>query len=169
MADMIQRHTQQVAEEAKEHARFEFEELLTLHFARYLHDNGYTVHYTPRDGVHEPDLLGNLSNELEPIVVEAKVVGQRYGKSQSTSWIMKGLRALLAYLEKYYNDYGVKDGYLIVFRLGDEKSPMYIFDEHEWVVGRFTIVPKIINIGQVNKTDPPILIKKEDLLLNQNT
>lgn len=171
MADMIQSHTQQVtkAKKSKKLTRFEFEELLTLHFARYLHDSGYTVHYTPRDGVHEPDLLGNLSNELEPIVVEAKVVGQRYGKKQSTSWIKKGFRALMAYLEKYHNDYGVKDGYLIVFRLGDEKSPMYTFDESEWVVGRFTIVPKIINIGQVNKTDPPILIKKEDLLINQNT
>jgi hypothetical protein len=167
IADIIQRYNQHVnnrAEEAGKRARFEYEDLLTLQFARYLHDNGYAVHYTPRDGVHEPDLVGKLSNELEPIVVEAKVVGQRRGTKQGAPWIMNGLRALLAYLEKYHNDYGVKDGYLIVFRVGDENSPMYTFDELEWAVGTFTILPKIINVGQINKKDAPIMIKREDFL-----
>lgn len=143
---------------------YEYEELLTLDLARYLHDNGYAVHYTPRDGVHEPDLLGNLSNELYPIVVEAKVVGQPRGKKQGKSWIMSGLRSLLAYLQKYYNDYGVTDGYLIVFRVGNATSPMYTFDQPEWVIGQFTIIPKVINVAPINKKDQPIIIKKEDFL-----
>jgi len=167
ITDMVQEYAQQktkMAKQADKRPRYEFEDLLTLHFARYLHDNGYAVHYTPRDGVHEPDLLGDLSNELEPIVVEAKVVGQRYGTEQGTPWIMSGLRALLSYLEKYHSDYGVMDGYLIVFRLGDETSPTYTFDQSEWVIGQFTIVPMIINLSQLNKKDPPIIIRKEDFL-----
>lgn len=169
IAGMVQRYTEKralSADESGKHIRLEYEDLLTLHLARYLHDNGYAVHYTPRDGIHEPDLLGNLANELEPIVVEAKVVGQRYGAKQGAPWIIKGARALLAYLEKYNDEYGVKDGYLIVFRLGDETSQMFTFDEEEWVVGSFTILPKIINIGQINKKDVPILIKGEDFIRN---
>jgi chaperonin cofactor prefoldin len=162
IAELIKSHAKLVEEEVK--SRYEFEDLLTLHFARYLHDNGYAVHYTPRDGVHEPDLLGNLRNDLEPIVVEAKVVGQQYGTTQGKSWIFKGLRALLAYLQKYYSDYGITDGYLIVFRVGDEKFPMYMFDRAEWEIGQFTIVPKVINIGKINKTDEPVLIKREDFM-----
>jgi len=165
--DMVQGYTDQVArmaEEAGKDPTFRYEDLLTLHFARYLHDHGYAVHYTPRDGVHEPDLLGNLSNELEPIVVEVKVVGQRRGAERGAPWIMSGLRALLSYLEKYHNDYGVKDGYLIVFRVGDETSPVFAFDQPEWVLGPFTILPRIINVGQVNKRDAAILIKREDFL-----
>ncbi len=161
IAELIENHAKLVEEKGK--ARYEFEDLLTLHFARYLHDNGYKVHYTLRDGVHEPDLLGD---DLEPIVVEAKVVGQKFGKSQRDGWISEGLRALLAYLQKYYSDYGVTEGYLVVFRVGDEKFPMYMFDPDEWKVGQFTIIPKIINIGKINKKDAPIPIKQDVLIKN---
>jgi hypothetical protein len=167
IADTIERYTEkviQLSEKKERSARYEYEDVLTLHLARYLHDNGYSVHYTPRDGVHEPDLLGKLSNELEPVVVEAKVVGQRYGKEQGVSWIYNGLRALLAYLEKYHNDYGVTDGYLIIFRIGDETTLTYTFDQPEWVIGQFTIMPVIINIGQINKKDPPVIIKQEEFV-----
>jgi hypothetical protein len=159
ITELIENHAKSVEEKGK--ARYEFEDLLTLHFARYLHDNGYKVHYTLRDGVHEPDLLGD---DLEPIVVEAKVVGQNFGKPQRDSWIFEGLRALLAYLQKYYSDYGVTEGYLVVFRVGGEKFPMYMFDPDEWKIGQFTIVPKIINIGKINKKDAPIPIKQEDFI-----
>jgi hypothetical protein len=167
IAEMIQGYVEQVnsrAEEEGNQKRYHFEDLLTLHLARYLHDNGYAVHYTPRHGVHEPDLLGRLSNDLEPIVVEAKVVGQPYGTEQGVSWIEEGLRALLAYLQKYHSDYGVTDGYLIVFRMGDETSAMYTFDPPEWIVSGFTIMPKVINVGRINKKDLPVVVRQEDLL-----
>lgn len=167
IAEMLQSYAARVdgkAEEAGKQPRYHFEDLLTLHLARYLYDNGYAVHYTPRHGVHEPDLLGKLSNDLEPVVVEAKVVGQLYGTEQGVSWIEKGLRALLAYLQKYHSDYGVMDGYLIVFRMGDEKSAMYTFDPPEWIVSGFTIVPKVINVGKINKKDPPVIVRQEDFL-----
>jgi hypothetical protein len=167
IAEMTQSYVERVAEEAGEEGkqpRYHFEDLLTLHLARYLHDNGYAVHYTPRHGVHEPDLLGQLSNDLEPVVVEAKVVGQLYGTEQGVSWIEEGLRALLLYLQKYHSDYGVTDGYLIVFRMGDETSAAYTFDPPEWIVSGFTIVPKIINVGRINKRDPPVVVKLEDFL-----
>jgi hypothetical protein len=114
---IIQDHARKVAEEAAEADKrpvHRFEDLLTLHLARYLYDSGYPVHYTPRHGVHEPDLLGRSANDLESVVVEAKVVGQQYGTVRGVSWIEKGLRALLAYLQRYYSDYGVTDGYLII-------------------------------------------------------
>ena len=166
IAQMIQGHAEQVsgAEREGKKNRYHFENLLTLHLARYLHDNGYAVHYTPRHGVHEPDLLGRLSNDLEPIVVEAKVVGQPYGTEQGLPWIEEGLRALLAYLQKYHSDYGVTDGYLIVFRMGDEKSAMYTFDPPEWIVSGFTIVPKVINVGRINKKAPPVIVRQDDFL-----
>jgi len=167
IAEMIKGYVKQVdsqAEEEGKQKRYHFEDLLTLHLARYLHDNGYAVHYTPRHGVHEPDLLGRLSNDLEPVVVEAKVVGQLCGTEQGVPWIEKGLRALLAYLHKYHSDYGVTDGYLIVFRMGDEKSPMYTFDPPEWIVSGFTIVPKVINVGRINKKDPPVIVRQRDFL-----
>lgn len=159
IGELIKDHAERVQKKGKR--KHEFEDLLTLHFARYLHDNGYAVHYTLRDGVHEPDLLGD---DLEPIVVEAKVVGQMYRVAQREDWILQGLRALLAYLHKYHSDYNVTDGYLIVFRMGDKKFPMYTFDPAEWGIGQFTIVPKMINIGEINKKDPPVLIKQEDFL-----
>jgi hypothetical protein len=171
IADTIERYNKkvnQISEEKGSRARYEYEDVLTLHLARYLHDNGYSVHYTPRDGVYEPDLLGKLSNELEPIVVEAKVVGQKYGKEQGVSWIFNGLRALLAYLEKYHNDYGVTDGYLIVFRIGDKTTLTYIFDRSEWAIGQFIIMPVIINLGQINKKDPPVIITQEEFVRQYN-
>jgi len=171
IAEMAQSHAGRVGEEAEKKGksqRYRFEDLLTLYFARYLHDNGYAVHYRSRDGVHEPDLLGNLSSDLEPVVVEAKVVGQTVGTEQSTPWIEEGLRALLAYLQKYHSDYGVTDGYLIVFRMGDETFPMYTFQPAEWIIGQFTIIPKVINIGRINKKDSPIVIRQESFLQNIN-
>jgi hypothetical protein len=172
IADLIEEHVKkanQIAEEMGKSPRYEFEDLLTLHFARYLHDHGYSVHYTPRDGVHEPDLLGKLSNELEPIVVEAKVVGQIFGKQQGRDWIKNGLRALVAYLEKYHNDYGVIDGYIVVFRVGDETTPNFKFDQSEWTIGQFTINSTVINIGRINKKDPHIIIRREDFLQSYNS
>ena len=167
IAEMIRSSAERETQETEgtdKRPRYEFEDLLTLRFARYLHDNGFDVHYTPRDGVHEPDLLGDLSDDMAPIVVEAKVVGQTYGTKQGFRWIMEGLRALWAYLQKYYSDYGVTDGYLVVFRMGDETSPMFTFDQPEWVIGQFTIVPKVINIGAINKRQPPTIIRQEDFL-----
>lgn len=152
------------SEAAKKKPRYEFEDLLTLHFARYMHDNGYAVHYTPRDGVHEPDLLGYLSSELEPIVIEAKVVGQLYGTEQGERWILDGLRAILAYLQKYQSDHGVTNGYLVVFRIGDETFPMYTFDPIEWVIGGFTIIPRVINLGRINKQGTPVIIELDSFL-----
>ncbi|HEY3389446.1 MAG TPA: hypothetical protein VGK38_07750, partial [Prolixibacteraceae bacterium] len=167
LADTIESYSQKVqqsSDDTGKPARYEYEEGLTLHLARYLHDNGYSVHYTPREGVYEPDLLGKLSNQLDPIVVEAKVVGQKYGRSQGGPWIYNGLRALLSYLEKYHNDYGVTDGYLIVFRVGDEKTPTYTFDQSEWIIGQFAIMPVIINLCPINKKSPPVVITREELL-----
>ena len=97
-------------------------------------------------------------------MVEAKVVGQPCGTEQGLAWIEEGLRALLAYLQKYHSDYGVTDGYLIVFRMGDEKSAMYTFDPPEWIVSGFTIMPKVINVGRINKKDLPVVVRQEDLL-----
>jgi len=167
LAKMIQDYVKQVNSEAEEEGkqeRYYFEDLLTLHLARYLHDNGYDVHYTPRHAVHEPDLLGRFSNDLEPVVVEAKVVGQPCGTEQGVPWIEEGLRALLAYLHMFHSDYGVTDGYLIVFRMGNEKSAMYTFDPPEWIVSGFTIVPKVINVGRINKKDPPVIVRQTDFL-----
>jgi hypothetical protein len=39
-----------------------------------------------------------------------------------------------------------------------------MFDPAEWKVGQFTIVPKIVNIGEINKKDKPIPIKLEDFI-----
>lgn len=170
IAEQIESYVQTVEKKSTERGkepRYGFEDLLTLHFARYMHDNGYSVHYRLRDGVHEPDLIGNLRNDLEPIVVEAKVVGQEFGTTQGENWIYQGLRALFAYLQKYHSDYGVTDGYLAVFRIGDETFPMYYFDPAEWRFGQFTIVPKVINIGRINKKDVPIPIRKSKAWLEQ--
>jgi hypothetical protein len=167
LAELIQRHAKRVGKKAKsrqKQPRYEFEDLLTLHFASYLHDNGYAVHYRLRGGVHEPDLLANLANELEPIVVEAKVVSQTYGTARGKQWIIEGLRSLLAYVEKCHSDYGVTNGYLLVFRMGSRTSPKFTFDQPEWVIGQFTIVPKVINIGQINKNSPSVVITREDFL-----
>lgn len=159
---LIEEHAEEVSQRAEETGKqstLQVEDLLTLHFARYLYDNGYPVHYRPRFGRQEPDLLGESP---EPIVVEAKVVTGKYRPGAGRDWIKRGLRALLEYLRLLHSNYGVADGYLVVFRMGDEKRPpMYVFEPDEWTIGPFTIVPIVINVGEVPKDVDPVPITQE--------
>jgi len=149
-------------EEKQKRITYRFEDLLTLHFARYLYDSGYTVHCKLKVDKQEPDLLVSSGDlELEPIVVEAKIIGQEHGTPRRRPWIFEGFNALHSYLEKFHSDYGVTDGYLIIFRIGD-KSPIYTFNPQEWSVGHFTIVPKLINLGGTGKEALHEVIRKED-------
>jgi hypothetical protein len=162
IARLIEDHADEVSQRAEEtgkQAILQIEDLLTLHFARYLYDNGYPVHYRPRFGRQEPDLLGE---SFEPIVVEAKVVTEKYHPGAGRDWIKKGPRALLEYLRLLHSNYGVTDGYLVVFRVGDEKRPpMYVFEPDEWIIGPFTIVPVMINVGKVPKDVDPVPITQK--------
>ena len=149
-------------EKKQKRITYQFEDLLTLHFAHYLYDSGYTVHYKLKVDKQEPDLLVSSGDlELEPIVVEAKIIGQEHGTPRKRPWILEGFDALHSYLEKFHSDYGVTHGYLVVFRIGD-KSPIYTFNPQEWSVGHFTIVPKLINLGGTGKKAPHKVIRKED-------
>jgi hypothetical protein len=154
---LIEGHVEETGE-----GKFQFEDLLTLHFARYLYDSGYAVHYRLKAGAQEPDLLARVG-DLEPIVVEAKIVGQEHGTSQGKEWILQGLRALHSYIEKLHSEYGVTDGYLVVFRIGDT-GPMYTFEPQEWPFGQFAIIPRVINLGKIDKKASPEVIRQTDVI-----
>jgi hypothetical protein len=154
---LIEGHVKETGE-----GKFQFEDLLTLHLARYLYDSGYAVHYRLRGGAQEPDLLARVG-DLEPIVVEAKIVGQEHGTSQGKEWILQGLRALHSYVEKLHSEYGVADGYLVVFRIGDT-GPMYTFEPQEWPFSQFVIIPRVINLGKIDKKAAPEVIRQKDVM-----
>lgn len=150
----------------KEKTRLEYEKLLTMHFARYLFDNGYPVHVALRSGGFEPDLLGK---NFSPLVVEAKVVGQdgfdteNNPTSKGKKWIVEGARQLHSYLRDLSAEHDVSEGYLVTFRMSQKCSP-YFPDKEKWKLGRFTIYPIFIDLAGTEHKQGAVEIKESEVL-----
>jgi hypothetical protein len=115
------------------------EDVLTRDLARYLFDNGISVLYRVRRGVHEFDLIGECSQAQ--IFLEVKT----YKDSRNTRrTLVNGVAQLHAYLTGLEaHDTLVQEAYYVVYRLG---GPLYDLPR-EIATNRLTIYPMTIDLG----------------------
>jgi hypothetical protein len=136
------------------------EEKLTIHFAKFLFDNGISTNYKLKRGQHEIDIFN--PNSKNPIAIEVKV----YKDSKSKKYLIDGLYQLHAYLNNLSSQWNINDGYFIIFRLG---GPIYEFPD-KIQINKFTLNIILIDVGESSesgsKQPKPIIIKEKEIIKN---
>ncbi|MBE0433821.1 hypothetical protein IBX73_10215 [candidate division WOR-3 bacterium] len=134
------------------------ENTLTVDLARYLFDNGITVLYRARFGIHEVDLVDPAARS--PIFVEAKAyIGARNTKKR----LIDGVSQIHSYLNNLESKYAIREAYYVIFRLG---GPIYDLPE-KIVFQRFAVIPIVIDMAEStmsgSRQPKPVIIKRSEI------
>lgn len=135
--------------------RQEREHSVTQDLALYLYDQGITTAYRHRVANRELDLVD--LNSKNPMVIEVKA----YKDGKDKLRLRNGIYQLYDYLGLLYSHLQLTEGYYVYFRVD---GPIICFEDDPIRLGRFTIYPVLIDLGEKetgSKSKEPIIITRE--------
>jgi len=133
---------------------------LTRHLALYLFDQGIPVTTRQRLGVHELDIVDLVRGS---VVVEAKVYAAEHQPAQIKRIVLRGISQLHAYINGLDAALGIREGYLVIYRLGGRLLDL----PRQLNTPRFTIVPVLIDVGlseeSGSRQPPPVILGEDEI------